>query len=81
MDKNKYGLIPIEEGFKGKTCFYIYEGDASMKNWIGFVEFDNEHNYKISSFRKNVSLTEQLELCRLCGETAWEMKNNSMPRT
>lgn len=69
MTENEYGLLPIEGVFEGKTCFYIYEGDASMKNWIGFVEFEGK-NFKIFPFRKQQSFSEQIELCRLCSQMA-----------
>lgn len=69
---NGYGLLEIEENVWGKKRFYIYEGDPSMKNWIGIVEFEGR-NFKVMPFRKNQSLTEQIDICRLCSEKANEL--------
>lgn len=70
---NEYGLIEVKERYEwGKRWFYIYQGDPSMKNWIGIVEFEGK-NFKIFPFRKEQSFTEQIELCRLCSEQAQKM--------
>lgn len=67
---NEYGLLEIKERHEwGKRWFYIYQGDPSMKNWIGMVEFEGR-NFKIFPFRREQSFTEQIELCRLCSEKA-----------
>lgn len=65
-------LLEATGDWDGRKFYYIYEGEPSMENWIGLVEFYDK-TFKVMPFRKEQKLSEQIEISRVCSEKISEL--------